>query len=79
MADAVSFTSKEEITYFQVAALKAGMKLMGAGIKPHRTWTKAKALSRAGEITGRSYTKRDWAQAIIDLQMWIDEYNKPLG
>lgn len=73
------FAGKEGVTYFQAAALKAGLKLLKAGIKPNRRWTKTSTLAAAAEITGKkSYRKVDIDLAIADLDVWLKERQSPV-
>lgn len=70
-----SFVTPDEQNYYRAAALKAGLKLLKAGIKPNRKWTKTNALAAAGEITKpkRAYRKVDIDLAIADLDHWLKQ------
>lgn len=70
-----SFVTDEEQTYYRAAVIKAGLKLLRAGIKPHRGWTKTNTLAAAGGITKpkRAYRKVDIDLAIADLDHWLKQ------
>ena len=70
-----SFVTPDEQNYYRAAALKAGLKLLKAGIKPNRKWTKTNTLAAAGEITKpkRAYRKADIDLAIADLDHWLKQ------
>ena len=75
-----SFVTPDEQTYYRAAVLKAGLKLLRIGIKPHRGWTKTSALAQAGGITRpkKAYRKVDIDQAIADLDHWLKERQSPV-
>lgn len=70
-----SFVTDEEQTYYRAAVIKAGLKLLKVGIKPHRGWTKTNLLLLAGGITKpkRAYRKVDIDLAIADLDHWLKQ------
>ena len=70
-----SFVTPDEQNYYRAAALKAGLKLLKAGIKPHRGWTKTNTLAAAAQITKpkRAYRKVDIDLAIADLDHWLKQ------
>lgn len=75
-----SFVTPDEQTYYRAAVLKAGLKLLRIGIKPHRGWTKTSALAQAGGITKpkKAYRKVDIDLAISDLDHWLKERQLPI-
>lgn len=78
MDKAQVFDTPEAIDYFRACSLKSGMKLMMAGIKPNRQWTKARAVAAAGQVLGKEYPKRVKLEDVIeDLQFWIKQRQKP--
>lgn len=70
-----SFVTPEEQNYYRAAVIKAGLKLLKAGIRPHRGWTKTNTLAAAGAITKpkRAYRKVDIDLAIADLDHWLKQ------
>lgn len=69
-----SFVTPDEQNYYRAAALKAGLKLLKAGIKPNRKWTKTNTLAAAAQITGKKgYRKVDLDLAIADLDHWLKQ------
>ena len=73
------FAGVEGVTYFQAAAIKAGLKLLKVGIKPNRQWTKTNALAAAARITGKkNYRKIDIDLAIADLDFWLKQRQSPV-
>lgn len=71
-----SFTTPEQIDYFRITSLKAGLKLLKVGIKPHRGWTLTKALKWASEYTGKTYKRSEVDTAITDLNKKQEEMLK---
>ena len=70
-----SFVTPEEQNYYRAAVIKAGLKLLKVGIRPHRGWTKTNTLAAAGAITKpkRAYRKVDIDLAIADLDHWLKQ------
>jgi hypothetical protein len=63
----------EGITVYRAVALKHGLRLyVKTGIKPNRLWTITNMLKAAGLITGKAYKRGHAAQAIHDLEVWIE-------
>lgn len=74
-----SFVTPDEQNYYRAAVIKAGLKLLKVGIKPHRAWTKTNTLAAAAGITGKKkYRKVDIDQAIADLDHWLKERQSPV-
>ena len=71
-----SFTTPDEIDYFKLTSLKAGLKLLKVGIVPHRGWTLTKALKWASAYTGKSYRRNEVDTAIADLNKKQEEMLK---
>lgn len=70
--NALSFTGSV-VDIYQAAALRAGIRLMSVGIKPHRSWTSmTAALRMATHYTGRTYKRGEHEQARKDLGIWIE-------
>jgi hypothetical protein len=67
-----TFAGQDAVTLFQVAALKSGIGLLMAGIKPNRQWTMTKALAKASQYTGVKYKRSQARQARADLTIWIE-------
>ena len=73
------FEGVDDMTYFRAAALKAGLKLLKAGIKPNRRWTKTNTLAAAALIVGKTgYKKTEIDVAIADLDAWLKERQSPV-
>lgn len=71
-----SFTTPEQIDYFRLTSLKAGLKLLKVGITPHRGWTLTKALKWASDYTGKKYRRSEVDAAIADLSKKQEEMLK---
>lgn len=71
-----SFTTPDQIDYFRLTSLKAGLKLLKAGITPHRGWTLTKALKWATDYTGKTYRRSEVDAAINDLSKKQEEMLK---
>lgn len=69
-----SFVTPDEQNYYRAAVIKAGLKLLKVGIKPHRGWTKTNTLAAAAQITGKKgYRKVDIDLAVADLDHWLKQ------
>ena len=70
----VVFEGKEGVDTFRAVVLKHGLMLyVSHGIKPNRAWTPTAMLRTAGEITGHTYKRGQYTQAIVDLEIWINK------
>ena len=71
------FATPDEIQYFQACVLKSGLKLLRNGIKPNANWTLTNTVATIGGITGRSYKRSEWEQALTDISAWIKARQVP--
>jgi hypothetical protein len=68
----IVFEGKAGVDTYRAIALKHGLKLyLNTGMKPNRAWTPTNMLKAAGAITGHTYRRSQYAQAIADLEAWI--------
>ena len=68
----MTFEGPDGVATYQAIAIKHGLKLYAAcGIKPNRAWTPTAMLATAGRITGKTYKRGQFQQAIADLECWI--------
>ncbi len=66
------FSGPAGVATYRAITIKHGLKLyMNCGIKPNRMWTPTAMLRVAGEITGKTYKRGQYALAIADLESWI--------
>lgn len=64
-------TTPAEIDAYRAIVLRSGMKLLAAGIAPSRGWTKSRAMKMAEQYTGKTYGRRDFAQALEDMVQYV--------
>jgi hypothetical protein len=77
--NAITFRGPGGVATYRAIALKHGLKLYAdCGIQPNRAWTPMAMLATAGQITGKTYKRGQYAQAIADLTAWIN-VNGTLG
>ena len=69
--DAVAFCGPDAVHLFRAASLVAGIGLLQKGIKPGRAWSMRRALLVAGQYTGKQYKRKQAAEAVADLRVWI--------
>ena len=68
----IAFEGKAGVDTYRAIALKHGLKLYkDTGIKPNRAWTATNMLAAAEGITGKTYKRGQFAEAIADLEVWI--------
>ena len=69
-----TFVGQAGVSTFQAISLKHGLKLYAAtGMKPNRMWTPTAMLRTAGQITGKTFKRGQYAEAVAALTDWIDE------
>ena len=62
---------------YQALALRRGLLLYAStGRKPNTAWTPGAMLRTAGRITGKTYSRRQYAQAATDLHEWVQSQMK---
>ena len=70
---ATVFAGPAAVSVYVAITLKHGINLyMKTGMKPNRAWTPSAMLAKAGEITGKTFKRGQYQQAIDALQIWID-------
>jgi hypothetical protein len=73
----LTFAGPAAVNLYRAVALKTGLAMyMRCGIKPNRAWTPKVMLATAGQITGKTYKARAYAEAVADLEAWIVEARK---
>lgn len=69
----ITFTGPEGVATYRAITLKHGLKLYAdTGMKPNRAYTPTAMLRTAGQITGKTYKRGQYRQAIDDLTAWIN-------
>jgi hypothetical protein len=67
-----AFVGKAGTDTYRAIVIKHGLKLyMDTGMKPSRAWTPTAMLNMAGKITGKTFKRGQYAQAIYSLEAWI--------
>lgn len=67
-----TFVGPDAVNLFRAATLKSAIGLLTKGITPTRGMTMKRALGMAKEYTGKDYKRTQAAQAMADIQIWID-------
>ena len=68
----IVFEGKAGVQTYRAITIKHGLKLYAkTGIKPGRAYTPTAMLRAAGEITGQTFKRGQYAQAIAALEAWI--------
>jgi hypothetical protein len=61
------------IKLYQAIVLRKGIELYAkTGLRPNTAWTPKNMLNAASAITGKTYKRGQYAQAIADLTTWIE-------
>jgi hypothetical protein len=69
----LTFSGPKGVATYRAITLKHGLKLYAKhGIKPNSAWTPTAMLRTAGQITGKTYKRGQYEQAIADLEAWIN-------
>lgn len=69
----ITFTGPGGVTTYRAITLKHGLAFYAkTGIKPNRGWTPSAMLRTAGQITGKTYKRGQYQQAVDDLTAWIN-------
>jgi hypothetical protein len=69
----ITFSGPAGVTTYRAITLKHGLLLYADyKIKPNRMWTPTAMLKAAGGITGETYGRGCYRQAIADLTTWIN-------
>jgi len=67
-----TFTGKAGVDTYRAIVIKQGLKMYAdTGMKPNRAWTPSAMMMAASQITGKLYKRRQYAEAIDDLDDWI--------
>lgn len=70
---AAMFTGPDGVGLFRAIALRSGLKMYAkCGMKPNRAWTPTVMLKMATSITGKTYKRGHYEQAVADLHVWIE-------
>lgn len=68
-----SYVGPDAVALFRANALRAGIRLYAeTGLRPSRVWTPSAMLKAAGRITGKTYKRGRFDEAIADLTVWIE-------
>lgn len=68
-----TFTGPDGVALFRAMALRSALKMYAkCGLKPNRAWTPSVMLQMAAGITGKTYKRGHYEQAVADLHVWIE-------
>jgi hypothetical protein len=71
---AIVFSGAPAVSVYVAITLKHGLRLYAkTGMKPNRAWTPTNMLAKASEITGKTFKRGQFQQAIDALESWIEE------
>lgn len=68
----LSAHGRDGVALFHAAVVASAIRLCMVGITPSRGITLTKALAQATQFTGRTYKRKEAAQALIDLAAHIE-------
>jgi hypothetical protein len=69
----IIFEGPSGVAIYRAVALKAGLNFFRkTKIKPNRDWTPGAMLHAAGQITGKTYARGQYKQAVTDLEEWLN-------
>lgn len=69
----IVFTGEAGVATYRAITIKHGLMLYAkTKMKPNRAWTPTAMLRTAGQITGKTYKRGQYEQAIADLTAWIN-------
>jgi hypothetical protein len=69
---AIVFSGPAGVNTYRAIVVKHGLKLYAkTGMKPNRAYTPTAMLATAGQITGKTYKRGAYQEAIADLEAWI--------
>lgn len=69
----IVFSGPDGVATYQAIVLKHGLALYAkTRMRPNRAWTPTAMLATAGKITGKTYKRGAYAQAVADLEQWIE-------
>ena len=70
-----TFTGTAGVTTFQAIVLRKAIELyQKTGMKPNRAYTPTNMLRTAGRITGKTFKRGQYAQAIAALTEWVEKH-----
>ena len=68
-------TAYTDVSTYQAIVIKSALKLyVRTGMKANRAYTPTAMLRTAGNITGSTYKRGQYAEAIAGLEAWIAEH-----
>ena len=66
------FSGPAGVQTYRAIAIKQGLKMYALHrMQPNRAWTPSNMLRAAGQITGHTYKRGRYGQAIADLEAWL--------
>lgn len=69
----IVFSGPAGVATYRAITLKHGLMLYAkTGMKPNRAYTPTAMLRTAGQITGKTYKRGQFQEAIADLTAWLN-------
>lgn len=70
----ISFVSPDGVTTYVAIVLRSGLALYAkTGMRPSSHWTPGRMMKRAASITGKTFKRGQYSEAITALDAWIAE------
>jgi hypothetical protein len=68
-----TFTGQDGVSTYQAIVLKSALKMYAAhGMRVNRAYTPTAMLKLAGAITGQTFKRGQYTQALEALEAWIE-------
>lgn len=67
-----TFAGPDAVALYTATVIRSACRMMKTGMRPNRAYTPTAVLAKAGSITGKTYKRGQYDQAIADLDVWID-------
>lgn len=75
----ITFSGPDATLLYTAITLRTSIRLFSnTGIKPTRGYTGPMMLGAATQVTGKAYKRGQYAQAVADLTVWIDNMKTAL-
>lgn len=74
----ISFAGPAQVAVYQAVTIKHAIAFYAkTGMKVNRAYTSTNMLKVAGRITGKTYKRGQFTQAVEDLDAWIGTRTEP--
>jgi hypothetical protein len=71
-AGGTTFAGPDAVKLYAAMTMRSALRMMKTGMRPNRAYTPKAVFAKVAEITGKTYKRGAYDQAIADLTVWID-------